>query len=418
MDFADKVLVGRIRGQNYSAARLRTWATEVWGQHLVDIPFVQTFVRGWFALRFVHADHTNWVLSSFWHFEHAPVLLKHWTPLFDPEIEQIGIGPVWIRLPGIPLQYWSEDIFRRIGNAIGTFMDYDKSYQQTGMMAYARLLINLDTRGGIQEYITIQWRDTARKQIIDYEGILYRCQRCHKVGHLYKDCPLLRKNKEYVQEGDIGHPLHQTPRQPSKEIQAEKNMDKEEPQDPLGLSVEHPIHSPLASAQEGAEHEAEAMMGMLKTSSSYIPPVSCNCEGTASHHSICMPSLSNILPSMASHINPDSLPHSSLICSLLIPSPVLSPCKPSLITSSLATLPAPSSLVSPRYSLRSRSRDRGLDAFGLDSEPVPISLKNSRGQPSRITKARHTADAEVTQGRQQTIFRALRAKKGPVPLPS
>jgi len=96
MDFADRVLVGRIRGRSYTAARLKTWATAVWGHHLADIPFVQTFVRGWFALRFARADHTNWVLSSFWHFDHAPVLLKRWTPLFDPETEQIGIGPTWI----------------------------------------------------------------------------------------------------------------------------------------------------------------------------------------------------------------------------------------------------------------------------------------------------------------------------------
>jgi len=60
MEFADRVLVGRIRGRNYLATRLKAWATEVWGHHLVDIPFVQTFVRGWFALRFTCADHTNW----------------------------------------------------------------------------------------------------------------------------------------------------------------------------------------------------------------------------------------------------------------------------------------------------------------------------------------------------------------------
>jgi len=125
MDFADRVLVGHIRGRNYIVARLNTWASEVWGHHLVDIPFVQTFVRGWFTLKFARADHTNWVLSSYWHFEHAPVLLKHWTPLFDPETEQIAIGLVWIRLPGLPLQYWSEDIFRHIGNAIGSYVEYD-----------------------------------------------------------------------------------------------------------------------------------------------------------------------------------------------------------------------------------------------------------------------------------------------------
>jgi hypothetical protein len=132
MDYADRVLVGCIKGRNYSAVRLKVWATEIWGEHLADIPFVQTFVRGWFALRFARADHTRWVLLSSWRFGNALVLLKRWTPLFDPETEQIGVGPVWIRLPGLPPQYWSEDNFKKVGNSLGTFMEFDKSYETTG----------------------------------------------------------------------------------------------------------------------------------------------------------------------------------------------------------------------------------------------------------------------------------------------
>jgi len=61
MDYVDRVLVSRIRGRSYSAACLKTWASEIWGQHLVDNPFVQNFVRGWFALRFARFDHTSGV---------------------------------------------------------------------------------------------------------------------------------------------------------------------------------------------------------------------------------------------------------------------------------------------------------------------------------------------------------------------
>lgn len=162
-------------------------------------------------MRFTRADHTSWVLSSFWHFEHAHVLLKRWTPLFNPETEQIRVGPIWIRLPGLPLQYWSEDIFRRIGNSLGTFMEYDKSYQTTGMMAYARILVHLDTRGGLQENITIQWRASSCKQLLDYEGTPYHCRRCHQVGHLFRTCPLLRKNKLGTQEMELDPPAEQPP---------------------------------------------------------------------------------------------------------------------------------------------------------------------------------------------------------------
>lgn len=334
MEFADRVLDGRIRGRNYSVARLKTWAIEVWGQHLVDIPFVQTFVRGWFALRFTRVDHTNWVLSSYWHFEHAPVLLKHWTPLFDPETEQIGIGPIWIQLLDLPLQYWSEDIFRRIGNAIGSFMDYDKSYQHTGMMAYVRILINLDTRGGLQEFITIQWRDTACKKIIDYEGIPYCCRRCHKVGHLFKDCPLLRKSRENVQEGESEHPLDHPPWQNTEKNQAELAKDDGEPQDPPDNAKVASLPPSPAPVDTATEQEDIALTGMLFSSPSPLPPVFCISDGISSHHIICTSPLSAHLTSVALHKTRGLTPPSSLIFSLPLPSPASSPCLPSLISSS------------------------------------------------------------------------------------
>lgn len=87
MDTVDQVLVGRIRGRSYTTTRLKLWTLEVWGHHLADFPFIQTFVRGWFALHFSRAEHTNWVLSSFWHFQQAPILLCRRNLLFDPERE-------------------------------------------------------------------------------------------------------------------------------------------------------------------------------------------------------------------------------------------------------------------------------------------------------------------------------------------
>jgi len=92
MDAANMVLVGRVRGRNYSTAKLRQWTAKIWGHYLTELPFVQTFVRDWFTLRFSRAEHTTLVLSSFWHIEQTPMLLKRWNPLFDPEREQLGCG--------------------------------------------------------------------------------------------------------------------------------------------------------------------------------------------------------------------------------------------------------------------------------------------------------------------------------------
>ncbi len=89
----------------------------------------------------------------------APVLLKRWSPLFDSEREQIGVGPLWVRLSGLPLQYWSKEVFIKIGNTLGIFLDYDKTIVQYKNSSLACILVHLDTREGMEERITLQWRN-------------------------------------------------------------------------------------------------------------------------------------------------------------------------------------------------------------------------------------------------------------------
>lgn len=84
---ARTTLVGHVRGRSFSAERLRAWANEIWGGMFTVMPEVIELPRGWFSIHFAEEEHTNTVLARFWHIESAPVLLKRWSPLFDPERE-------------------------------------------------------------------------------------------------------------------------------------------------------------------------------------------------------------------------------------------------------------------------------------------------------------------------------------------
>lgn len=80
-----------------------------------------------------------------------PILLKRWSPLFESEKENMGAGPIWVCLPGLPLQFWVEDIFQCISDDMGVYLDHDHSYQDTSYMALVRILVHLDTREGLVE---------------------------------------------------------------------------------------------------------------------------------------------------------------------------------------------------------------------------------------------------------------------------
>jgi len=102
----------------------------------------------------------------------------------------VDVGPIWVRLLGLPFHFWTEDIFKRIGNALGNYLTYDASFLTSGRMAYARILVHTNLSDSVLEHINIQWRNITRRQILDYEGIPFRCRRCHRVGLVFKDCPL------------------------------------------------------------------------------------------------------------------------------------------------------------------------------------------------------------------------------------
>ena len=71
-------------------------------------------------------------------------------------------------------------------DALGTYLEHDQSFEKTGIMTMARILVHLDTREGLEEKITLHWWHFSRRQNIDYEGVPFRCRHCDKVGHLYK----------------------------------------------------------------------------------------------------------------------------------------------------------------------------------------------------------------------------------------
>jgi len=50
------VLVGRVRGWNYTPMCLWKWMVENWGKLLIQLPGILSLSRGWFALFFSHPD--------------------------------------------------------------------------------------------------------------------------------------------------------------------------------------------------------------------------------------------------------------------------------------------------------------------------------------------------------------------------
>jgi len=196
MDIAKRVLVGRVWGRRYMAARLKKWVQENWSKDLKSMHEVCVLSQGWFAFTFYNSKQLCWVIANHWNIEHSPIHFKRWMLIFNMEREQLGVGTIWLRLPGFPMHLWTEYIFQRKGDDLGKFLDYDKSFIEIGNMSCARVLVFLDTREGLVENLILQYKGYTHNQKLDYEGVPFRCHHCHKIGHIYRECPLVQKHQE------------------------------------------------------------------------------------------------------------------------------------------------------------------------------------------------------------------------------
>ena len=69
----------------------------------------------------------------------------------------------------------------------------------------ARILVSLNPNEGLADAMTMKYRDLEFLQMLDYENLPFRCNICHKYGHLVKECTLghqrrRRQKKTYKQE--------------------------------------------------------------------------------------------------------------------------------------------------------------------------------------------------------------------------
>lgn len=144
--------------------------------------------------------------------------MKRCNPLLDPSKEKLTYGPIWVRLPGFHLEFWSDDIFRLIGDKLGSFVDADRSYEVSGRLTVARIMVNLDSSDDLSAELNMVYGDYSHIQILDYEGLHFRCHNYHKVCHVLRDFPLflprsvgrkiqrektIGRNKEKKPEGSV-----------------------------------------------------------------------------------------------------------------------------------------------------------------------------------------------------------------------
>lgn len=435
-------VIGRVRGRKFSADYIRRWVLSEW-EHAPGQPVkIKVLERGWFTMLFAHKANVNWVLDRNWSFGKRPLFLQRWTPLFDAQTEKLNESPVWVKLPGLPLQFWFDSVFKSIGDTLGKFLDFDRSFEQSDDMSVARILVRLNPREGLAEAMTLRYRELEFVQKLDYENLPFRCHRCHAYGHLAKECPLgyrRRRNPIKMARKSAFAPVSNSGSDPSYEPMEEEAKDgseevmSEAPSQQLtpARSVEQPFVrtapqipstagiavEPLEQLQAQKASQANSTVGFVAEPQTGMP--------IFLPSSLCSSYMENVSASMLSgssgclqkefsclNLNPQLI--DSLVVTVPLPSgdPLASLSASCHSCSNLDPAPPPTA---PPYNLRSLSLRIGKETApgGLEQDIVPIGPRKSRGRKSNLSKAKQKAIIDIVDGKQKSLTGVLRAAKPP-----
>ncbi|XP_019161164.1 PREDICTED: uncharacterized protein LOC109157779 [Ipomoea nil] len=173
---------------------------------------------GCYVVRFtLAADYRHVLLDGPRKVYNCYAIPQRWQPDFDPFTAKMEKITVWVRLPGLPVEYFQESKARKILSFIEKPMKLDLNTSGVEKVRFARAAVEVDLR---KPLVSMVWV-SDRVQPVEYEGLHVICFECGEVGHASSKCPknvetvdpnqTSQRPEEVMETSEDGEDLHETP---------------------------------------------------------------------------------------------------------------------------------------------------------------------------------------------------------------
>ncbi|XP_062094301.1 uncharacterized protein LOC133800358 [Humulus lupulus] len=197
--FWKSTLICVVIGANPPLAVFEGFIRRIWGK--LGIDSVVRMNSGFTMVKFRGEATRDLVLESgVIHFDKKHVVLQPWSSDVE-SLRSVKYVHVWIRLPGLGLQYWDVNCLSSLVSTIGTPIMIDKVTKSRSMIKFIRVLVDMEIAEHLPMHIHyLNERGQVMEQPIDYEWLPTKCNGCKKLGHTaasYKHAPaIIRRSTE------------------------------------------------------------------------------------------------------------------------------------------------------------------------------------------------------------------------------
>ena len=186
---------GRAVGLNFLQARLLSLWKPAGRLDVVDLE------HGFFLIRLSLKEDVETVLKKGpWFLGDHFLSVRPWEPDFKPESAKVSSIAVWVRLSGLPIEYYNAKALQHIGKAIGNVLRIDTFTATESRGKFARLCIQVDVDKPLITTVMIG----KLQQIVTYEGIHNLCFECGRMGHKREACPFVIRPVPPCEEEEKG----------------------------------------------------------------------------------------------------------------------------------------------------------------------------------------------------------------------
>ncbi|CAN1136729.1 hypothetical protein LINPERHAP2_LOCUS9631 [Linum perenne] len=127
------------------------------------------------------------------------MVVQDWRPYFQCEDSPISTLRVWVRLPGVPLEYFDAAILTIIGNRIGKTARLDLTTLGGSRGNFSRICVEVD----LSKPLLSKYRLRRRVRRVEYEGLHTICFTCGCFGHVQEHCQNKTEEEMSTTQGDM-----------------------------------------------------------------------------------------------------------------------------------------------------------------------------------------------------------------------
>ncbi|XP_061342218.1 uncharacterized protein LOC133288478 [Gastrolobium bilobum] len=198
--------MGKRIGTRFLMARLQRLWNLVSTYKLIDLD------NGYLLLRFHDdGDYVHVLEDGPWIVIDHYVVVQRWRPFFDPYYEGFKKMVVWIRVPGLSIEFYTAHYLWKVGNLFGRTLKVDRNSLRknelgdaviTERAKFARICVEVD----LGKSLLSKFKIGNKIYQVGYEGIHLICFKCGVYGHRQDQCggELLPKKGNQMEEEPKG----------------------------------------------------------------------------------------------------------------------------------------------------------------------------------------------------------------------